>query len=403
MAHHPDKVLSPVRINSLKKKGRYADGNGLYLVVDQSGAKRWLLRTVVYGRRRDLGLGSLRLVSLAEAREKARHYRKIAREGGDPIAAKRKAQTAIPTFAEAAQRVHADHSKAWRNGKHEAQWINTLSKYAFPVIGARRVDQVDTADILRILAPVWLKRPETARRVRQRLKTVFDWAKVAGFRADGNPVEAIEKALPRQPERRGHFAAMPYDEVPTFLETLGSCDAGEGVKLALELLILTATRTSEVLHARWAEIDLANRSWTIPAERMKAGREHRLPLSGRAIEILERAKELACGAELVFSGRGGEHPMSNMVFLMALRRLGLSATAHGFRSAFRDWAAERTNFSREICEAALAHIVKDKTEAAYRRGDLFEKRRELMASWSQFLGATSPNVIPLLARSRAVR
>jgi hypothetical protein len=268
MARHPDKALSPVRINALKVKGRYADGNGLYLVVDQNGAKRWLLRTIVYGRRRDLGLGSLRLVTLAEAREKACHYRKIAREGGDPIAAKRKAQTAVPTFAEAAQRVHAEHSKAWRS-KHEAQWINTLSQYAFPVIGARRVDQVDTADILRILGPVWLKRPETARRVRQRIKTVFDWAKVAGFRTEGNPVEAVEKALPRQPERRGHFEAMPYDDVPTFIRRLRDIDSTPGqARLAFELLILTATRTSEVLGARWNEMEL--------------GREPINLLSGRA-------------------------------------------------------------------------------------------------------------------------
>ena len=192
MARHPDKALTPVRINALKAKGRYTDGNGLYLVVSPTGAKQWLLRTVVNGRRRDVGLGSLRLVTLAEAREKARHYRKMAREGGDPIAAKRKAQMTVPTFAEAARRVHADHSKAWRS-KHEDQWINTLERHAFPVIGSRRVDQVETADILKILAPIWLTRPETARRIRQRLKTVFDWAKVAGFRTEGNPVEAVEK------------------------------------------------------------------------------------------------------------------------------------------------------------------------------------------------------------------
>ena len=281
MARHPDKALTPVRINALKTKGRYADGNGLYLVITASGAKQWLLRTMVYGRRRDIGLGSLRLVTLAEAREKARHYRKIAREGGDPIAAKRKAQMAVPTFAEAAQRVHTEHSKAWRS-KHEAQWINTLTQYAFPIIGARRVDQVDTADILKILGPVWLKRPETARRVRQRLKTVFDWAKVAGFRAEGNPVEAVEKALPRQPERRGHFEAMPYDEVPAFIQTLWDSDSIlSQVELAFEFLILTATRTSEVLGARWNEMELEKAYWTIPAARIKAGREHRVPLVPR--------------------------------------------------------------------------------------------------------------------------
>ena len=397
MAPHPDKALSPVRINALKTKGRYADGNGLYLEVSSSGAKHWMLRTVVYGRRRDIGLGSLKLVTLAEAREKARHYRKIAREGGDPIAAKRKAQTAIPTFAETAQRVHGEHAKAWRS-KHEAQWINTLEQYAFPVIGTRRVDQVDTADILKILGPIWLKRPETARRVRQRLRTVFDWAKVAGFRTEGNPVEAVEKALPRQPERRGHFEAMPYNEMPNFIQTLRDADSTSvPVQLAFEFLILTATRTSEVLGARWNEMELGKSLWTIPKTRMKAGREHRIPLSSRAFEILQQAKQLAGDSELVFPGRRDGRPMSNMVFLMTLRRMGLKVTAHGFRSSFRDWAAERTDFPREVCEAALAHMVKDKTEAAYRRGDLFEKRRELMSRWDRYLTAEPAAVIPLRA------
>jgi integrase len=397
MARHPEKALTPVRINALKTRGRFADGNGLYLVVDDGGSKRWLLRTVVQGRRRDLGLGSARLVSLGEARELARSYRKIARDGGDPIAVKRKARAVIPTFKAAAQQVHAEHSAAWRNDKHGAQWINTLSKFAFPVIGDRRIDQIDTADILRILSPIWLIRAETARRVRQRLKTVFDWAKVKGYRQDANPVDGIEKALPRQPDRRGHFAAMPYLDVPSFIEALHQSDASEGVALAFEFLILTATRTSEVLLARWEEFDLTKAVWTIPADRMKAGREHRVPLSERAVVILERAEQLAAGSVFAFPGRGGAAPMSNMAFLMVLRRMELAVTAHGFRSAFRDWAAERTNFPREVCEAALAHIVKDRTEAAYRRGDLFEKRRHLMEQWSCYLTVSSGTVVPLRA------
>lgn len=400
MARHPDKALTPVRINALKQPGRYADGNGLYLVIDDGGAKRWLLRTMVHGRRRDIGLGSTRLVTLAQAREEARNLRKIARDGGDPLEARRQAARVVPTFAEAARQVHAEHSAAWRNAKHGEQWINTLTTFAFPQIGERRLDQIGTADILSVLSPVWLTRPETARRVRQRLKTVFDWAKAKGFRSDGNPVEGIEKALPRQPDRRGHYAAMPYAEVPAFVQNLReSEEAGEGVKLALEFLILTATRTSEVLQARWEEIDEEKKVWTIPAARMKAGREHRVPLGPRALEILSAARKLDETSEFVFAGRAPGKSMSNMVFLMALRRMKVSVTAHGFRSAFRDWAAERTNMPREVCEAALAHVVKDKTEAAYRRGDLFEKRRELMETWAAFLMATSATVIPLRAGS----
>jgi integrase len=399
VTRHPDKALNAVRVNALKEEGRYADGNGLYLVVDPSGAKRWLLRTMVHGRRRDIGLGSTRLVTLADAREQARALRRIARDGGDPLEAKRQAAKVIPTFAEAAQQVHAEHSAAWRNAKHGDQWINTLTVFAFPHIGQRRLDQIGTSDILNVLSPVWLTRPETARRVRQRLKTVFDWAKVKGFRSDGNPVEAIEKALPRQGDRRGHFAAMPYAEVPAFIRDLRQSETGEGAKLALEFLILTATRTSEVLQARWEEIDHEKKVWTIPAARMKGGREHRVPLSPRALDILTAAKALNSDDHLVFAGRSAAKPMSNMVFLMALRRMKVAVTAHGFRSAFRDWAAERTNMPREVCEAALAHVVKDKTEAAYRRGDLFEKRRDLMDTWAAYLATTSATVIPLRASS----
>jgi integrase len=399
MARHPDKALSPVRINALKAKGRFADGNGLYLVVDERGSKRWLLRTVVHGRRRDMGLGSTRLISLAEAREKARHYRKIARDGGDPIAVKRKAQAIVPTFRHAVEQVHAEHSLAWRNNKHQAQWINTLEKSAFPIIGDHRIDQIETSDVLRVLSPIWLTRPETARRIRQRLKTVFDWAKIKDYRHNGNPVEHIESALPRQPGKRGHFEAMPYDDVPDFVRMFRQCDATDNVKLGLEFLIITACRTSEVLNSCWTEIDLDKAVWTIPAGRMKASREHRVPVSARAVEILKAAKALNNGSKFVFPGRSEDETMSNMVFLMALRRMGLKATVHGFRSAFRDWAAERTNFPREICEAALAHLVKDKTEAAYRRGDLLEKRQELMAVWGTFVVSNPAEIVRLRAWS----
>jgi integrase len=391
---HPDKALTAVGIRALKKPGRYADGNGLYLKVTESGAKRWELRTVVRGKRCDIGLGGLKLVSLAEAREVARKYRAIARSDGDPIAEKHLGRRVVPTFKEAAETVHNEHAKAWKNAKHSDQWISTLKAYAFPVFGDHRIDQVQTPDILKALTPVWLAKPETARRVRQRIKTVLDWAKAAGFRSGDNPVDDINKALPRQPDRRGHFAALPYAEVPAFVRRLHE-DEPTSASLAFEFLILVAARTGEVLDAKWSEIDLDQATWTIPARRMKAGREHRVPLTSRCLELLGQAKLLAAGSEYLFPGRSNKKPMSNMVLLMILRRLQSDCTVHGFRSAFRDWASERTNFAREICEAALAHIVKDKTEAAYRRGDLFDKRRDLMAAWANFLCSADATIIPL--------
>ena len=389
---HPQKALSTVRINSIKSPGRYGDGNGLYLIVDPSGAKRWVLRTVVSGRRRDIGLGGLRLVSLAEAREKAIEYRKLAREGGNPLEARRRANVAVPTFADAARSALAQHKGAWRNEKHASQWINTLTTYVFPVMGETRVDEVDTPDVLRALSPIWLTKPETASRVRQRIATVLDWAKAAGFRTGDNPAAGVGKGLPRQPDRKKHFVAILYAEVPKFIIDLQAVSASEFALLAFELLILTAARTNEVLGARWAEVNFEQNIWIIPASRMKAGRDHRVPLTSRAVDLLCRARASSDGGDFVFPGRTAGAQMSNMVFLMILRRMGAQFTAHGFRSAFRDWASECTNFPREVCEMALAHSIKDKTEAAYRRGDLFEKRRELMQAWDRYISGDDVNV-----------
>jgi integrase len=379
---HPDRVLTAVKVKSLNAPGRHADGNGLYLMVEPSGAKRWMLRVMAQGRRRDIGLGGVQFVSLAEAREKAINLTKIAKAGGDPIA-ERKATAGVPTFAEAARSVHAEHAAAWRNKKHTDQWINTLVTYAFPTLGERRVDQIASPDVLKVLSPIWLKKPETAKRVKQRIGTILDWAKAAGFRSGDNIVLGISKGLPKQPERKRHHATLPYAEVPAFVRKLRASDSNEPTKLALEFLILTAARTNEVLQARWSE--MKNGVWIIPGERMKARREHRVPLSPRCLEILERAEHLSDGGEYVFCGRSEGKPLSNMALLMTLRRMNLDVTVHGFRSAFRDWAAECTNFSREVCEMALAHTIKDKAEAAYRRGDLFDKRRKLMAAWANFV------------------
>jgi len=386
---HPQKALTQVRINSFSKAGRYGDGNGLYLVVDPSGAKRWILRTVIHGKRRDIGLGGLRVVSLAEARAKALEYRRIAREGEDPIEVRRKARTTVPTFAEAAQSTMEQHRAGWKDEKHPSQWMNTLKAYVFPAMGQKRVDQIETSDVLRALSPIWLSKPETARRVRQRIKTVLDWAKATGYRTGDNPVEGVNRGLPRQNEKRSHFAAIPYSDVPAFVAKLPAVATNQYARLGFEFLILTAARTNEVLSAEWPEVDWAKAVWTIPATRMKAGREHRVPLASRAVAVLRAAKKISDGSQLVFPGRSVGEPMSNMVFLMMLRRMGDTFTAHGFRSAFRDWASECTYFPREVCEMALAHAIKDKTEAAYRRGDLFEKRRELMFAWSDFINQKS--------------
>lgn len=387
---HPEKALTAVQVRALQKPGRYSDGNGLYLVVDPTGAKRWLLRTMVHGRRRDIGLGGLSLVSLAEAREKALSYRKLARDGGDPVLEKRKARQAVPSFRVAAEQVYAEHKASWKNAKHAQQWLNTLQQYAFPHIGDRPVDTVDTPEVLRVLAPIWLTKPETARRVRQRIGTVLDWAKAAGFRTGDNPVAGVAKGLPKQGARDDHHAALPFAQVPEFVSRLRASNHTLVGQLAFEFLILTAARTGEVLGAKWREVDLTQKVWVVPAERMKAGRSHRVPLSERAVEVLAQAREIGSDSDYIFPGRGGIKPLSNMVFLMALRRMQFDITAHGFRSSFRDWAAEQTSFPQEVCEMALAHVVENRVEAAYRRGDLFEKRCALMQAWASYVSSVDP-------------
>jgi hypothetical protein len=268
---HPEKALTALKVRSIKKAGRYSDGGGLHLLVKPSGAKSWVLRLVVKGRRPDIGLGGADAVPLIQARELARQYREEAKKGGDPVAAKRKAAMTVPTFEEAARRVHAEHSPSWRNAKHGAQWLATLKAHAFPTIGKRRVDQIEVADVLKVLAPIWLRKPETGRRVRQRIRTVLDWSRAAGHRDNENPVgPVLAKALPRQSERGGHHTALPYSEVPGFLVALRENTASEVARLAFELLIVTVTRTGEVLGARRTEINLASKVWTISAERMKA-------------------------------------------------------------------------------------------------------------------------------------
>ena len=389
--------LSAVRVRSLTKAGRYLDGNGLYLNVQPSGAKRWFLRVVVMGRRRDFGLGGLSVVSLAEAREEATKLRKIVQQNGDPLAEREKEKSIVLTFKEAAREVHKIHSATWKNDKHKKQWITTLENYVFPTFGSLHVDNIGTPEILSVLNPIWLTKPETARRVRQRIHTVLEWAKASGFRSGDNPVDGISKILPKQPVSKKHHTALPYKEVPIFIKSLRSINAEGIAPLAFEFLILTATRTSEVLNATWDEINLEDKTWTIPDSRMKNKREHRIPLQPRLIEILEEARKLSGGSLYIFPNPHTGKPLSTMVFLMLLRRMKQDITAHGFRSSFRDWASERTNIPRDVCEAALAHSLRDKTEAAYKRTDLFEKRRELMNLWTKFATEERGEVITIHA------
>ncbi len=385
------------------KPGRHADGNGLYLEVDPSGARRWLLRLVIQGKRRDIGLGSASLVSLAEAREQAVAMRKLARAGGDPLAERRREQRVVPNFESAARTCHAEHKDSWKNGKHADQWLTTLEAHVFPMIGTMTVDRIGTPEVRDCLLPIWLDKPETARRVRQRIGTVLDWAAAKGFREGENPVRSVTKGLPKQKDQAEHFAALPYAEVPAFLARLrDSKKTSPMVKLLFEFVVLTAVRSGEARGARWNEFDLDAKLWTIPAERMKAGKPHVVPLAPRALAVLEEVAKLRTSddpAALLFPGERSGKPLSDMTLTMLLRRMEVQATAHGFRSSFRDWCAEATNFPREVAEAALAHALESKVEAAYRRSDLLEKRRKLMEAWAGYCeGAAGKGKVVALRR-----
>ncbi len=394
--------LSNTAINHIKNPGWYADGGGLYLEVDESGRRRWAMRLTVNGKRRDFGLGPLHKVSLAEAREIAAEYRSKAYRGIDPIAHKKKSElivAAVPTFRQAAEQVHRQRVAGWSNGKHVDQWINSLRDYAFPLIGDMAVSDVSTPDVLKVLAPIWGVKVETARRVRQRIGTVLEWARAAGFRSGDNPVDLLGEALPRQKKSERHHAALPYAEVAAFIERLREGQAAPITKLAFEFLILTAVRTTEARKARWDEVDFKAKTWTIPGNneatgrRMKKERDHIVPLSPRCLAILEAAKVLAKKSELIFPDSDSGRVMSENRFLVARDGLGYSkerCTPHGFRSSFRDWAAEETNFANEVVEMALAHAIANKTEAAYRRGQLLAKRFELMQAWAQFACPPKP-------------
>ena len=379
---HPPKALSAAFVRSAPP-GRHADGNGLYLFVQPSGTRSWIQRLLVRGRRRELGLGSVALVPLAEAREKALVNRKLARQGGDPLAEKRRSQ-GIPTFAEAAARVLEQKQAGWRNPRHAREWISSLRRFAFPRISKMLVSEVTSADVLEILTPIWHQQAPTAPRVRQRLRAVLEWAVAMEYRTD-NPCDRIGPVLGPQQDVTEHMQALPHREVAAVIRTVRASPALPAARLALEFLVLTAARWGEVRWAEWEEIDRDGRVWTVPARRAKTNRRHRVPLCGRALEILDAAQALGEGAGPLVFTHGGGRPLHDSQLRRLLRELEIAAVPHGFRSTFRDWAGEETDHPREVIEAALAHVVRNRVEAAYARSDMFERRQVLMDDWARYL------------------
>ena len=379
-------ALSATRAKALKDPGRYSDGGGLHLYISKAGRKSWVQRITIDGRRRDLGLGGFPSVSLALAREKAAEKRAAVAEGRDPLADKR--SPAMPTFREAARAAHEANRPRWRNTKHITSWMQTLERHAMPKLGNIPLGRIDRGEVLRVLTPIWTSRPETARRVRQRMRTVFRWGMAHGF-MDSNPAgEAIDGALPPMPKVKAHLRALPYQEVGAALETVEGSQASIAAKLCFRFLVLTAARSGEARGARWDEVDLQEKVWRIPSVRMKAGKEHRVPLSGHALELLGEASEMRDESGLVFpSPLKPGAPMSDMTLTKVLRATGLAerATVHGFRSSFKNWTLEQTDTPWAISEAALAHILGNSTEQAYARSDLFERRRTLMQQWADYL------------------
>ena len=374
---HPDKALSTAFVRTAPP-GRYCDGNTLYLIVRRSGARSWVQRLVIRGRRRDLGLGSVALVSLAEARAN----RKLAREGGDPMAKKRRERD-VPSFAEAAAQVLERKRAGWRSEKHARDWMASLHRYVFPRIGTISVSDVAAADLIEILSPVWYTKAATARVLLQRIRSVLDWAVAMEFRTS-NPCDHLPVVLGRQHRVIRHMRALPHREVAAAIRAVRGSSRSAAGPLAFEFLVLTVARWGEVRWAEWDEIDDGAGVWTVPAARMKANRKHRVPLCRRALEILDRARRLDAESPFLFT-RGGAKPLSEKTLRRLLERREIAAVPHGFRSSFRDWAAEETDYPREVVEAALAHVVRNRVEAAYRRTDLFERRRHLMNDWAAYL------------------
>ena len=388
----PKRLKTAVEIRQLKTPGRYSVGETLYVMIWPNGRKSWVQRLSIEGKRTDLGLGPHPPVSLAQARQKARENRSLVKSGGNPLAVKREEAmlAGTPTFEALARQHIAENRHSWKNAKHRAQWESTLETYAFPALGALKVNEITRRHVAEALSPIWTTKVETARRVRQRIRAVMDRAVSLEY-VDYNPAgDAINGALARQSRFKVHYRALPYGNLPAALQAVRESTASPSVKLGFEMLALTACRSGEVRGMTWDEVNLREATWTVPGERMKAGKAHRVPLSRRALAILEEARSLSDGNGLVFPAPRSRGVLSDMVFTQLLRRLELDFVPHGLRSSFRDWAAEKTNASHAVAEKALAHTVGNATEAAYFRSELFELRRSLMDEWSGFLeGGTS--------------
>lgn len=383
-----------MEVNAMRDPGRYSVGDGLLLVVKKSGARSWLARVRDgSGRRRDIGLGKFPEVSLKEARDRAAGRRKMVRDGLDPVAEKRKAKQVVPTFKKAATDAHDERKGGFKNKKHAAQWLTTLEEYAFPHFGSLPVDQVTGPMIVTAMKKIWLTKPETARRTLQRIGTVIAWAAAHGYREHEAPMLAIRMGLPPQPKGKKGHAAIPYKDAAAFMKKLRAADETTG-RNALQFLILTAARSSEARGARWDEIDFEAATWTVPADRIKMAKEHVVPLSAPALDLLKRIHETRSSATLVFPSYTNKE-ISDAALSKVMREAGSTDTVHGWRSAFRDWGAEETNFPSEVLEKALAHQIPNAVERAYRRGDLLEKRRQLMDAWAQYLEGLSADVVQL--------
>ena len=381
-------ALSATRVSTLKDPGRFSDGGGLHLYISKAGSRSWVLRTTIYRRRRDIGLGGFPAVSLALARQKAAEFRAAIAAGRDPLVDRDSPQ--VPTFRDAASTVHEANRPRWRNAKHADSWLQVLERHAMPTLGNFPIDRIGRAEVLGVLTPIWTSRQETARRVRQRMRTIFRWAMAHGF-IESNPAgEAIDGALPPMPKVKAHLRALSHQEVGEALRTVDDSQASIPSKLCFRFLVLTATRSGEARGATWDEMDVHARVWRIPPQRMKAGQEHRVPLSSQALDVLEAASVLRDGSGLVFpSPLKPGAPMSDMTLTKVLRSTGLAerATVHGFRSSFKNWTLEETDAPWAVSESALAHILGNSTEQAYARSDLFERRRALMQQWADYLTA----------------
>lgn len=373
--------------------GKHYDRDGLYLRVKATGSRQWMQRLTVRGRRIDMGLGGFPLITLDEARAAAFHNRRFARDGGDPRLLR--SGFGIPKFKDALEAVLAIHAPTWKDGsKTAALWRASLRDHAMPRLGETRVDQITSADVMAVLLPIWTAKPETARKVRQRIGAIMKWSVAQGHRQDNPAGDILSVALPSQGNGAGHFKAVPWQDVPAALDTIRGSEAAATTKLALEILILTACRSGEVRGARWDEIDDAAALWTVPAARTKTGKEFRVPLSPAALSVLRAAEAYRDKSGLVFPSPLGK-ALSDSTMSKLLRENGVAGTPHGFRSSFRDWCAECTNTPREIAEAALAHVVKSKVEAAYARTDHLDRRRKLMQQWSDYLSGRGAKVVQL--------